>query len=69
MYYRQKKNIIRTNMPKKYEIEEYTEDKPVKNEVNNSSSKCGNLPIWALILIILSLFILGICLIVLVWKK
>lgn len=69
MYYRQEENIIRNSAHKKYIKEDFKKELSVENVNNNSSTKCGNFPLWAIILIILALLILGISLIIWVWKK
>lgn len=77
MYYRQEGNIVRNPVHKQHNLENDTKEDfekdsnqlPVQNADNNSSSNCGNFPLWALILVILALLILGICLIIWVWKK
>ena len=70
MYYRQKGNIIRNSVNKKDIKEDFKKDLlSVENVNNNSSADCGKFPVWAIILIILALLILGICLIIWVWKK
>lgn len=73
MYYRQEGNIVKNSVHKKHlenDIkEDFKKDSSVENVNNNSSTDCGNFPLWAIILIILALLILGVCLIIWVWKK
>lgn len=73
MYHRQEGNIVRNSIHKKNlenDIkEDFKKESSVENANNNSPADCGNFPLWAIILIILSLLILGVCLIIWVWKK
>ena len=77
MYYRQKGNIIRKSTPKQNIKEEFKEDIHQENTNENhmkdlnytSESTCGKFPLWALILIIIALLVLGICLTIWIWKK
>lgn len=66
MYYRKNGSIIR-NTPQEPQVKE--EIKP-NEDIQESYSSCGGgFPIWALILIIVGLVLLGICLIWWIWAS
>ena len=69
MYYKKNGNVIRDsgeqNTPKVKE--DFKED--LNQILNNSSSNSDKFPMWALILIIVALIVLGISIVLWVWFK
>lgn len=74
MYYRKNGNIIREQLKEVQnnhsQKENYTDVKG-SSDVSDSaiSTSCTTFPMWALIIIIIALVILGICLIWWIWKN